>query len=269
MPELPKSCRVPDLPTRLPSARPHDQAMTRSATRIATIVAAVAFGAATLGCGFISNVSNAVDNVKDVAALTDKMSKSAELTFTADYQLADGTGNATVVQQPPNAAFVGKDGRFILTQESLLMCTGKAGKTTCQRTPNNTAAQVSSDQAAYLQAVAGGGFVSTPMAIALLGAAAIVPNVKMDKSTRTVAGLKSTCVHASGISQQAGANNVEMKELQVCVADNGVLTEFVGTGTDGSKVGVTLGKFGTTVDANAFAAPKGAKIVDVTQLGTN
>jgi hypothetical protein len=260
---------VYDMTTRRTDRRRTLKGMTRSASRIAVVVAAVAFGAATLGCGFISNVSNAVDNVKDVAALTDKMTKSAQLTFTADYKLADGTGNATVVQQPPNAAFVGKDGTFILTQESLLMCTTKTGKTTCQRSPNTNAGQSTVDQGAYLQAVAGGGFISTPMAIALLGAAAIVPSVKMDKSTRTVAGLKSTCVNATGISQQAGANNVEMKEVSVCVADNGVLTEFVGTGTDGSKVGVTLAKYGTTVNAAAFAPPKGAKIVDVNSLPTS
>jgi hypothetical protein len=242
--------------------------MTRSLTRLATVAAAVALGAATLGCGFISDIGNAVDNIKTVADLTDKLTKSAEVTYTGEYTLVDGDGTATVVQQPPNAAFLGKDGRFILTSESLYMCTGTSARTTCQRAPNTSGDAPSADQAAYLTAVAGGGFISAPMAIALMGAAAIVPDVKIDKSTRDVAGLSSTCLHATGISsaEQAGAGNVDLSELTVCVADNGVLTTFRGLGTDGSNVGVELASFSTTVDAAAFAPPKGAKIVDVGQL---
>jgi hypothetical protein len=236
--------------------------------RLATVAAAVVLGGATLGCGLISDIGNAVDNIKTVADLTDKLTRSAELTYTGEYTLADGSGTATVVQQPPNAAYFGKDGRFILTSDSLLMCTGSGAKATCQRAPNTSGQMPSADQAAYMTAIAGGGFISAPMAIALMGAAAVVPDVQIDKSTKDVAGLKSTCLRATGISsaEQAGAGNVDMSELTVCVADNGVLTVFRGVGTDGSNVGVELTSYSTSVDANAFAAPKGAKIVDVGQL---
>jgi hypothetical protein len=241
---------------------------TRALVRLTTIAAAVVLGAATLGCGFLSNIGNAVDNIQEVADLTDLMTKSADLTYTGEYTLVDGSGSATVVQQPPNAAFIGKDGRFILTDESLYMCEGTGAKTTCQRTPNSGGAAPSADQAAYMTAVAGAGFISTPMAIALMGTAAIVPGVEIEKSTKTVAGLESTCLDATKISatKPAGDTSVDLSEVTVCVADNGVLTVFRGTGTDGSQVGVELKKFSTTVDAAAFAPPKGAKVVDVGQL---
>jgi hypothetical protein len=240
--------------------------MTRLLTRAAVAAAALTLGAATLGCGFISNVTDAVDNLAAVGNLTDKLTKSANLTFTAGYDLVDGSGKATVVQQPPNAAYVGKDGTLILTSDALLMCSGSgAAKVTCQRAPNSTGGQAPAE---YMTAVAGGGFISTPMAITMIGAASIVPGVKIDESRRQIAGLSGTCLHATGISsqQQAGAGNVDMKELTVCVADNGVLTAFSGVGTDDSRVGVEMTSYSTTVDAAAFAPPKGAKVVDVTEL---
>ena len=242
--------------------------MTRLLTRAAVAAAALTLGAATLGCGFIGNVTDAVDNLAAVGNLTDKLTKSANLTFTARYDLVDGSGTATVVQQPPNAAYVGKDGTLILTSDSLLMCSGASSgtaKVTCQRAPNSAGAQAPAE---YMTAVAGGGFISAPMAITMIGAASIVPGVKIDESRRQIAGLSGTCLHATGISsqQQAGAGNVDMKELTVCVADNGVLTSFSGVGTDDSHVGVELSSYSATVDAAAFAPPKGAKVVDVTEL---
>lgn len=238
----------------------------RTLTRIATIAAAVALGAATLGCGLVSQVGNAVNNVKDVADLTDKLTASANLTFTAKYRLADGGGTTTVVQQPPRAAYLGKDARLILTDDAVYMCSGTGAKATCQRAPYDPAALGQADQAAYVTAVAGGGFISTPMAIALLGAAAITPNVQIEKSAKNVAGLAGTCLRATNISKQTGPNNVELAELNVCVADNGVLTVFTGVGTDGSKIGVELADYSTGVDPKSFVPPAGAKIVDVDHL---
>jgi hypothetical protein len=239
--------------------------MTRTVFRFATLAAAVAVAASAAGCGVIANVGNAVNNLTEVADLSNKLTASSKLTFTAEYKLADGSGTATVVQQPPQAAFLGKDGRFILTTDSLLICSGSGSKTTCQRTPNTSGSMPSADQAAYMTAVAGAGFISTPMAIALMGAASVVPSVNITKTKKDVAGLASTCLRATGISsvRQAGPNNVDMKELTVCVADNGVLTGFVGVGTDGSNVGVELTKYSTTVDPKAFTPPKGAKITDL------
>jgi hypothetical protein len=241
--------------------------MTRILTRAAVVAAAVVLGAATLGCGFIANVGNAVDNLAAVGDLTDKLTRSANLTFTARYSLVDASGTATVVQEPPRAAYTGADGTFILTAEALYMCTTNV-PATCQRAPNSMEGKAPVDYAAYATAVAGGGFISAPMAITMIGAASIVPGVEIETSAREIAGLDGTCLRATGISspEQAGAGNTELTELTVCVADNGVLTAFSGTGTDGSRVGVELTNYSATVDPAAFAPPAGAKVVDVPAL---
>jgi hypothetical protein len=240
--------------------------MTRILTRAAVAAAALTLGAATLGCGFIASVGEAVDNLATVAVLTDKLTKSAKLTFTARYDLVDGSGSATVTQAPPNAAYAGRDGTVILTGDALLMCAGTT-EVTCQRAPNSTDGQAPAE---YLTAVAGGGFISAPMAITLIGAASVVPGVKIDESSREIAGLKGTCLHATGISSadQAGAGDVGLTELTVCVADNGMLTAFSGVGTDDSRVGVELASFSTTVNVAAFAPPAGATVVDVAAIST-
>ena len=259
--------------------------MTRSAFRASVVVAAALIGAGALGCGVISKAKQAASNVSQMSDVADKLGKSSKLTYAAVYQLDDGT-TAQVVQQPPNAAYIGKSGRFVRTDAALLWCTTAARKTTCQRKANTSQVAASADQAQYLTAVAGGGFISTPMAVGVLTAAAIVPGVKFDESTVKVAGLSSTCLHVTNIptmlrktsasvpsagsgSTRSADNNsgdVSAKEFTVCVGDNGVLTKFTGLGTDGKRQGVTMTKFGTTVDPSAFKAPAGATITDVQSL---
>ena len=240
--------------------------MKHQLTRVVVGLAAVVLGAATLGCGFISQAKQAVDNLTAVSDVMDLLDRSAQLTFTANYTLVDGGGTATVVQQPPNASFTGRDGRFIMTPEHVLMCTGKGAQATCQRSPNNGAEPGSADSSAHLQAVAGGGFISTPMALAMLTIASVTPGVEVSKSSKKIAGLASTCLTATGIPQDQAENTVQAKDYTVCVADNGVLTAFTATGTDDVKLGVELAEFSQDVDPKAFVAPAGVRIVDVGQL---
>jgi hypothetical protein len=240
--------------------------MTRSAFRASVVVAAAVLGAGALGCGVVSKAKQAVSNVSQMTDVADKLGKSGKLTYSATYKLDDGT-TAQVVQQPPNSAFLGKAGRFVLTDASLLWCTTTAKVTTCQRKANTSKIAASADQSQYLTAIAGGGFINTPMAVGVLTAAAIVPGVKFDESTVNIAGLSSTCLHVTNIpTNDTNSADVSAKEFTVCVGDNGVLTRFTGLGTDGKRQGVMLAKFGTSVDANAFKAPAGAKIVDVESL---
>jgi len=239
--------------------------MHRAGTRILTVVLASVLGAGALGCGLLDQVKQTVDNVTAITDLADRMGKSGKLTFTAEYKTDDGTAT-TVVQQPPKAAYIGKDGRFILTEDALLVCTGKTGKVVCQKSAVQTGQLSSADQAAYLSAVAGGGFINTEMALALMTAAAVVPGVKIAQNTATIAGQKSDCLDVTGIPQDAnaGPNDVSAKEFHVCVADSGLLTRFKGVGTDDKAIGVELSKYSEKVDAQAFVAPKGAQIVEGT-----
>lgn len=234
-------------------------------SRVVVVIAAAVVSAGTLGCGVVSKAKQAVENVSAISDLADKLGKSDQLTYTGTYKLDDGS-TATVVQQPPKAAFVGKSGRFILTEDALLLCSGTGSNVACQRSPNQNKVAASADQAAYVSAVAGGGFISAPMAVAVMTAAAVVPGTKIDKSEKKVAGVNSTCLHVTGIPADKDPNAVTAKEFTVCVGDNGVLTTFTGVGTDNKKVGVELAKFSSKVDAKAFVPPAGAKIVDVQDI---
>jgi hypothetical protein len=248
------------------AGHPHIRGMTPAPTRIALLATALLLGAATLGCGFLSSALQTVNNLSAISDMTDLLGKSAQLTFTADYKLVDGSGTATVVQQPPNAAFLGKSGSFILTADALLWCSKSNGRTTCQRTPNSGGQVADAEHGAMMTAIGGGGFISTPMALSLLTAASVVPGVKVDKTKRAVAGVDGTCLKATGLPKDSNPRNVNPKEFTVCVADNGVLTTFIGTGTDDKSFGVELTSYRTTVDPKAFKPPAGAKIVNVDQL---
>lgn len=234
-------------------------------SRAVVVIAAAVVSAGTLGCGVVSKAKQAVENVSAISDLADKLGKSDQLTYTGTYKMDDGS-TATVVQEPPKAAFVGKSGRFILTEDALLLCSGTGSKVACQRSPNQNKVAASADQAAYVSAVAGGGFISAPMAVAVMTAAAVVPGTKIDKSEKKVAGVNSTCLHVTGIPADKDPNAVTAKEFTVCVGDNGVLTTFTGVGTDNKKIGVELTRFSSKVDEKAFVPPAGAKIVDVQDI---
>jgi hypothetical protein len=234
-------------------------------SRVVVVIAAAVVGAGTLGCGVVSKAKQAVENVSAISDLADKLGKSDQLTYTGTYKMDDGS-TATVVQEPPKAAFIGKSGRFILTEDALLLCNGTGSKVACQRSPNQNKVAASADQAAYVSAVAGGGFISAPMAVAVMTAAAVVPGTKIDKSEKKIAGVNSTCLHVTGIPADKDPNAVTAKEFTVCVGDNGVLTTFTGVGTDNKKIGVELTKFAGKVDEKSFVPPAGAKIVDVQDI---
>jgi hypothetical protein len=236
--------------------------MNPTATRLLTVAVASVLGAGALGCGVVSKVKQTVDNVSAISSLADRLGKSGNLTFTADYRTEDGK-TTTVVQQPPKAAYLGADSRFILTGDTLYTCTGKTGaKVVCHKSPAQTDQLSSADQAAYLSAVAGGGFVNAQMALALMTAAAVVPGVKIAESDATIAGQKSDCLDVTGIPRDSDPSAVTAKEFHVCVSENGLLTRFKGVGTDDKALGVELTRYSDKVDMQAFVPPKGAQIIE-------
>jgi len=243
--------------------------MSRTATRLLATAAALLLGAGALGCGPVGQVKQAADNVTAISNLADRLGKSGQLTFTADYKNvsgSEGDGKTTMkVQEPPKAAYLAADGRFILTEDTLYQCSGKAGqKVVCQKSPVQTGDLSKSDRAAYISAVAGGGFISAEMALALMTAAAVVPGVKIAENTATIAGQKSDCLDVTDIPRDQDPNAVTAKEFHVCVSENGLLTRFKGVGTDDKAIGVELTKYSDKVDPQAFVPPKGAQIIEGT-----
>jgi hypothetical protein len=229
-----------------------------------TFVAAAALGATALGCGVISQVKQAASNITTVSELADKLRDAEKMTFTAEYRVFDGS-TATVVQQPPNAAFVGKDGRFIVTADSYYLCSPEKKVLTCQKSPSD-GASLDAASAGLIPAVTGEGFISAPIALGLLVAASVTPGAHVDKSEKTIAGQHATCVKVTGIPQATNAGAGDVKDFSTCVTDKGLLGSFEGTQNDGKRAGVELTSFKDTADAKAFQPPAGAKIVDVQQI---
>jgi hypothetical protein len=225
--------------------------------RVATGVAAVVLGGFTLGCGL---VQNAVDTAQTLGDFSDRLGKSAGLTYTATYK-TDGT-TVTFVQQPPNSAVLRADSRLIFTPKAMIMC----DKGECQRAPN-TGAVAGPDDANLVAAVGGTGFLTPELALGLVAAAAMVPGTDVSTSEREIAGQNSLCADVDGIEDpQAGAQPDDMRSFSVCVTDTGLLSSFSGETHGGEKTAIELVSYSGKVDPAAFAPPKGAKVVNVADL---
>jgi hypothetical protein len=218
---------------------------------------------ATLGCGFLSAASNLAGNMSTISDLADKINKAQTLTFQATYKLQDGA-SATVAQKPPASAVVGDKGRYYVTPDAFLLCDKSSGEWVCQKTPTNGGTD--SGNAALAAGVAGNGFISAPLAVAVLTAALVVPNAHVEKSTQSIAGQNSTCAKVSNLAQAQQNATDKVADFTVCVTDSGVLARFEGTDTNGTKANVELTKYSDSVDEGLLQPPAGAKINDVGQL---
>jgi hypothetical protein len=241
-------------------------------TRVLVAALATTLAAGTLGCGLISQLKGAADNLSVLSEFAELLGKAKDLTYTAEYTFsAEGstTEKATLVQQPPNAAFVGKSGSFIFTPDALYFCGTEAGVTTCQKSPNN-ASEVGAGDQAYIGAAVGAGFMTPELAAGLILVAAVAPGVTVEQSERTIAGQDSKCATATGLSNLATEGEKDVVEdLSVCVTENGVLASFSGTNTDGKHASIEMSSYSDSADPAAFAPPAGAKIVDTTKIQPN
>jgi hypothetical protein len=225
---------------------------------------AIALAATGLGCGLVDQAKDIVANASALSDFVERLNSAAQLTYTADYKVVDGKP-VTLVQQPPNAAYLSGEGRYILTPDALYLCSKDGGKTRCQRSPNSGVD--GADSAGMMAAFAGPGFVSTPIVLAIMTAAIVVPDAKIEQSNKTIAGQDSLCATATGLDSVAEAGDGDApKEFSVCVTEAGVLASYHGVSVDGTELGVERTKFSDQADPKAFLPPKGATIVDVGQL---
>jgi hypothetical protein len=229
--------------------------------RIRTATAAGVLLVAMFGCGFIGAAKNLVATAQVLADFGDRLSKSATLTYTAQYQATDGT-KVTFVQQPPNAAYQATEGSYIFTKDYIYLCGTTNGKTSCTRTPNQSA-DVTAADAGSIGTVAGAGFITPELALGLVAAAALVPGAKATESNKTIAGQQSLCVTVTGLDAAASPGDTQApRDFSVCVTDVGILASFSGTLTSGQKGDVTLVSYSATADSAAFQPPAGAQITD-------
>jgi hypothetical protein len=239
----------------------------RTTARILAVSTATLLGVGTLGCGF---VQNAIDTANTLSEFSDRLGKAAQLTYTAEYAFtgaegATGTTKVTLVQKPPNTAFISGSSRMIFTAEHLIMCDKQGGRVECQRTPNPGGAVTDTG---LVSGVAGPGFVTPELALGLVAAAALLPGTDVATSEKKIAGQDSLCANVTGIEapQDEGPNQEMLQDFSVCVTTAGVLASFSGTANTGDKVALELVSFSTKANAKAFAPPAGAKVVDVTAI---
>jgi len=238
--------------------------MTR-ASRITTLVAALLVAVTVLGCGFISQAKNVIDTAAILGDFADRLGKSAQMTYTAKYQVTGGE-TVTLVQQPPNAAFLSEKGKFVFTAEHMIICGEESGKTACQRSPNNSP-DVDAASAGFVAGITGPGFVTPELALGMVAAAALVPGAKVDSSSKQIAGENSLCAKVTGLDAAASPGDTDvLKDFTVCVTEIGILASFSGTLTTGEQGAIELTEYSTDVDTKAFEVPAGATVTDVATL---
>ncbi|GAA1297822.1 hypothetical protein Psi02_57340 [Planotetraspora silvatica] len=231
----------------------------RIAVRLASLTAAVGvLGTSLMGCGVIGQVTNVVDSANTLSTFSDRLGKSAGLTFTATYKSTDG-GTVTLVQEPPKWVFIGPDGRYIFTPDHMLLC----AENTCTRAP----ATGDAADAGALTAATGPGFVTPELALGVVAAAAVVPGADIESEEKEIAGQDSLCATATGLEAAASPGETDApRDFSVCVTDAGVLASFTGTLTNGEKAAIELVSFTDEADPKAFEAPEGAEVVDAASL---
>jgi hypothetical protein len=211
-----------------------------------------------------SNVDVSASERSDLANLAAKLDASSELTYTAGYTMPNGT-TATVVHQPPNVAFAGPTGRFIVTHDAVYRCSATTQPATCTKAINtNDGVDLRTDQ--LIPGWIGQGFVTPRTAgFTLLAAASLGSHyMVMNRGVRAIAGLQSTCLDVTSLLPDRRFY-LGLGAFGICVADNGVLTSFHGAGDAGS-VGVELTTYAETADTTAFQPPAGYLVVNVDSL---
>ncbi|MGE5829183.1 MAG: hypothetical protein ACM30G_12605 [Micromonosporaceae bacterium] len=240
--------------------------MTSRISRILIISTAAIVAATGLGCGFISQAKGVLEAAKVLGDFADRLEKHSRLTYTAEYQVTGGE-KVTLVQQPPNATYLGKSGQLIVTADAYYLC--DASTKVCHKTPHTaTATATGADpaQAGLVAGIAGQGFVTPELALGLVAAAALVPGAKVDQSNKTIAGQKSLCANVTGLEKAASTPGQPdaLKDFSVCVTDAGVLASFDGTLANGRQGGIMLTSYSDRVDAAAFQPPAGYTVTDAT-----
>jgi hypothetical protein len=243
--------------------------MTPRTSRVLVASLATTLAAASLGCGLIEQAQDLVGTAQVLGDFAERLGKSAELTYTAEYRLT-GDGNreekVTLVQEPPKSAFAAATGRAIFMPDTMYFCAEANGAMECQKSPNEAAAAGAPD-AGLVAGIAGPGFITPELALGLIAAAALVPGAEVSQSEKTIAGEASLCATATGLDAAAEPGDTDVpKDFTVCVTEAGVLASFSGTSTNGEKVAIELIKYSPSADASAFEPPANAKIIDVIRI---
>jgi hypothetical protein len=207
------------------------------------------------GCGPVDDAQHVIDRSKLVNEMASRLDRGSTLTYTAEYELPDGS-RATVAQaqEPIRASYTYPTGKFVTTTLLTMDCRAEAQApgALCSITPPPTP---KSDTGGLFVAMRERGLVPPTLVIGLLTAASLSSDAAIQRSETTIAGQAATCVQVSGV------RNAPATDFDACITDNGVLGSFDGT-VDDKDNDVSLVRYESTVAPDAFDPPAGAKTVD-------
>jgi hypothetical protein len=186
-------------------------------------------------------------------------------TYTAIFRTDQGD-TITVVKQPPQAAFVGSSGRFIVATDHVYACTAQAAPTCRRARHSNGSFVITVGNDNLVTDAIGPDFFSadlSPFAIANLEY--LSGNYTITQSDRTLAGLPSLCAAAV---RKPGTDTNLPTGWTLCVAASGLITSGRIPLPRGSNQGESfatfeLTTFTTTTDPSQFQLPTNATVVDI------
>jgi hypothetical protein len=217
-----------------------------------TVLAALALAGplAGAGCGPAGEAQQVLNRADLVNELAGRLDRASLLTYTAEYQLANGkTGSIAQARQPTRSAYTYPGGKVVISSTATAECRGSV----CTL----TGAPLSTDgpPAAVLGAARAQGLVHPALVMSLLTAAAFQQDAAIDQSDTTIAGQHATCADVSHLE------NADASAFKACITADGVLGSFSGT-LNGQRMEVSLVNYTDTATATAFDLPAGAKIID-------
>jgi hypothetical protein len=257
----PADLSCPRTDSRLPGAAVtySMSAMTPRIRTVTYITAAALVIATTVGCGLIGAAKKVASNISTITDFSEKLQNGLKLTYRAEYTDSDGK-KVTVEQQPPNSVYLDDTGPLIITADAIYACDNSSGTMTCTKSPLTS--QDDATAALAASSFGSGGFMAGEVGIVLLLAASVVPQAKISKSSKKIAGQSSDCVQVDNL-QGTENGDTELKSFTMCITDKGVVSEFKGTDTSGKVAGTTMTKYSGSVDPSLFSPPSGAVINDL------
>jgi len=196
------------------------------------------------GCG----PDDATALVNDLAA---RMDRTSELTFTAEYRLADGTSAVIAqAQDPRRAAYTHGSGKVVLTDDRMAQCRTGVAATTRMRCVLTTPSTPAADPVLDILSRTEGASLVSPVAVVRRLTTAIEEGATVTRHDATIAGTAAKCV---GVHGSAG--------FTACLTEDGLLGSFAGI-VDGVQVDIELVRYERTTDGAAFELPAGAEVED-------
>ena len=212
----------------------------------------IVVGLSSAGCDALSG-GPGVDRADLVNDLSNRLGRAQSLTYTADYQLAGGEpASVANADGPRRAAYTFPGGKLIVLPGATTDCRAAGAGNTCTQAP--IASPEADLPAGFTARLREHGLVTAAVVISLLNATALDSDATIAQRDTTIAGQHATCVRVEAVDNAAAST------FEACVTTDGVLGSFTGT-VNGSRVDLAMTRYRSTVTADAFEPPPGARLL--------